>query len=130
MNRDPRIEQSFTPIINQPVADFDAGTLASFEPAAGIVLIRVDDAESITKGGIVIPDSAKETPCIGVVVAKGENVPEKYARGCRVLFPPHIGEYANFMGVATYKLFKAIGDDCEILGSFAVKTVDDGKTEI
>lgn len=41
-------------------------------PLGGNVLIRPVDAQQKTAGGIILPDSAKEKPQIGVVMAVGE----------------------------------------------------------
>lgn len=40
-------------------------------PLRGKVLIKVTEADEVTKGGIVIPDSAKETPAQGEVISVG-----------------------------------------------------------
>lgn len=41
-------------------------------PLGGNVLIRPIDAEQKTSGGIILPDSAKEKPQMGIVMAVGE----------------------------------------------------------
>ncbi len=46
----------------------------AIKPLRGKVLIRVKEAMETTKGGIVIPDAAKEMPDEGIVVAVGANV--------------------------------------------------------
>ena len=43
------------------------------KPLGDRVVIRQTEAEEITAGGIVIPDTAQEKPCQGEVVAVGEN---------------------------------------------------------
>ena len=35
------------------------------------VMLRVDEAEQVTPGGILLPESAKEKPCRGTLVAVG-----------------------------------------------------------
>lgn len=35
------------------------------------VIVRPDKAEEVTEGGIIVPDSAKQKPAKGVVVAAG-----------------------------------------------------------
>ena len=42
-----------------------------FRPLHDRVLIKVLDSEEKTKGGIIIPDTAKETPQEGEIVAVG-----------------------------------------------------------
>src|SRR5665213_1236046 len=43
----------------------------NFRPLHDRVVVRRIDAEEKTKGGIIIPDNAKEKPAEGVVVAVG-----------------------------------------------------------
>jgi chaperonin GroES len=66
----------------------------SFRPLHDRVLVRRIDSEEKTKGGIIIPDTAKEKPQEGEVVAvgagardeKGNLVPLSVKAGDRVLF--------------------------------------------
>ena len=66
----------------------------AFRPLHDRVLIRRIDAEEKTAGGIIIPDTAKEKPMEGEVVAvgagskndKGEVTPLDVKAGDRVLF--------------------------------------------
>ena len=46
--------------------------MASFKPLHDRVLVRRIQGEEKTKGGLIIPDSAKEKPAEGEVVAVGE----------------------------------------------------------
>ena len=46
--------------------------MASFKPLHDRVLVRRVQGEEKTKGGLIIPDSAKEKPAEGEVVAVGE----------------------------------------------------------
>jgi chaperonin GroES len=65
-----------------------------FRPLHDRVLVRRIDADEKTAGGIIIPDTAKEKPQEGQVVAvgpgdrneKGELVPLELKAGDRVLF--------------------------------------------
>jgi len=47
--------------------------MASFkiQPLADRVIIKAQEAEEVTKGGIILPDTAKEKPMQGDVVAVG-----------------------------------------------------------
>ncbi|HVC53049.1 MAG TPA: co-chaperone GroES [Stellaceae bacterium] len=66
----------------------------SFRPLHDRVLIRRVEGEEKTKGGIIIPDTAKEKPMEGEVVATGPGargedgklVPMDVKAGDRVLF--------------------------------------------
>lgn len=46
--------------------------MADIQPLADRVLLKVLEAESKTKGGIVLPDTAKEKPQEGEIIAVGK----------------------------------------------------------
>jgi chaperonin GroES len=66
----------------------------TFRPLGDRVVIRRVDEESRTKGGIIIPDSAKEKPQEGEVIAvgpgvrddEGQRIPMNVKSGDRILF--------------------------------------------
>ena len=66
----------------------------AFKPLHDRVLVRRVESEEKTSGGLIIPDSAKEKPSEGEVVACGEGarkdsgelVPMAVAAGDRILF--------------------------------------------
>lgn len=47
------------------------------QPIADGVLVKADDAEEKSKGGIIIPDTAKETPQKGTVLAVGKGTKDE-----------------------------------------------------
>jgi len=63
-------------------------------PIGDRVIIKLLEKEEVKKGGIIIPDTAKERPQIGEVVAvgkgrrnnAGEHIPMEVKKGDRVLF--------------------------------------------
>jgi chaperonin GroES len=57
---------------------------AKLKPIGDKVLVKRLEAESVTKGGIVLPDAAKEKPKEGRVIALGEGRLDK--EGKRVSF--------------------------------------------
>ena len=67
---------------------------SKFRPLHDRVVVKRIDAEDKTKGGIIIPDTAKEKPTEGEIVAvgpgardeKGELVPLDVKKGDRILF--------------------------------------------
>jgi chaperonin GroES len=62
------------------------------QPLGSRVLVRVLPEESVTKSGILLPDTAKEKPQRGEVVAIGEDTETiKVSVGDRVLFPKYTG---------------------------------------
>ena len=73
--------------------------MAGIQPLGERVLLKVLDAEAKTKGGIVLPDTAKEKPQEGQVVAVGKGKvseegkvkPLEVKAGDRVLFAKYSG---------------------------------------
>lgn len=66
----------------------------SLKPLADRVLVKPADAEEKTKGGIIIPDTAKEKPMKGRVIAVGtgkKDEPMTVKAGDTVLY----GKYAG-----------------------------------
>jgi chaperonin GroES len=69
------------------------------KPLGDHILIRRVEAENMTKGGIVLPDSAKEKPREGIVLAlgdgrlleSGERAPFQVKVEDRVLFSSYAG---------------------------------------
>jgi chaperonin GroES len=62
------------------------------QPLGSRVLVRVLAQESVTKSGLYVPDTAKEKPQRGEVVAIGDDRDLiKVAVGDRVLFPKYTG---------------------------------------
>ena len=71
-----------------------------------VIVKRVEEQEK-TKGGIIIPDTAKEKPVEGIVVAVGsgksegegkKKVPLEVKKGDRVLFSKYAGTEINIEG--------------------------------
>ena len=71
----------------------------AFRPLGDRVLVKRVEEESKTKGGIIIPDSAKEKPTQGKVIAvgtgkldeKGNKIPFNVKVGDTVLMPKYGG---------------------------------------
>ncbi len=62
------------------------------QPLGSRVLVRLLPEESVTSSGIYVPDTAKEKPQRGEVVAIGDDTELiKVAGGDRVLFPKYTG---------------------------------------
>ena len=70
-----------------------------FRPLHDRVVVRRIDAEEKTKGGIIIPDSAKEKPQEGTVIAvgagklddTGKRIPLEVKAGDKILFGKYSG---------------------------------------
>jgi len=71
----------------------------SIKPLADRVLIKPADAESKTASGIIIPDSAKEKPLKGVVIATGNGTKDEemvLKEGDQVLYGKYAGTEIEF----------------------------------
>jgi chaperonin GroES len=64
------------------------------------ILLEPAEAEERTSSGIIIPDSAKEKPRIGTVIAVGtdEDLREKVKEGDKVLFDKYGGDEVEMNG--------------------------------
>ena len=71
-----------------------------FQPLGDRVVIEREESETMTAGGIVLPDSAKDKPTRGIVISVGEGRLNKEGKrvvlqvkaGDRVLFTSYAGE--------------------------------------
>lgn len=63
----------------------------AFRPLHDRVVVRRIDGDDKTKGGIIIPDTAKEKPSEGVIVAIGPGAATRAARSSRPTSRPAIG---------------------------------------
>ena len=73
-----------------------------FRPLHDRVLIRVLDSEAKTSGGIIIPDTAKEKPQKGKIIAVGNGTKENKITvkvGDQVLYGKYSGTELNINGV-------------------------------
>jgi chaperonin GroES len=75
-------------------------TKTKITPIGNKLLIRRDEAETMTEAGIVLPESAKDRPRTGVVEAvgdgainpeTGERRPIEIKKGARVIFSSYAG---------------------------------------
>ena len=78
----------------------------AFRPLGDRVLVRRVEEEEKTKGGIIIPDTAKEKPQEGKVVAvgkgkrseKGDLIAPEVKAGDRILFGKYSGSEVKLEG--------------------------------
>lgn len=76
-----------------------AGSL-KFQPLGDRVVVERDESETVTAGGIVLPDTAKDKPTRGKVVSVGDGrllkdgkrAKPQVKAGDRVLFSSYAGE--------------------------------------
>lgn len=79
------------------------------KPLQDRLVVRRVDGETTTKGGIIIPDSAKERPLEGEVLAVGNGkrledgsvIPMDVKEGDRVLFGKYAGTEVKVDGIDT-----------------------------
>ena len=70
-----------------------------FIPLGDRVLLQRDDAVTQSKGGIIIPEGAKEKPKTGKIIAAGESITSKVLSvGHRVMFTSFAGTEINIEG--------------------------------
>jgi chaperonin GroES len=81
-------------------------------PLADKVLIKRVEAETMTKGGIVLPDSAKEKPRRGKVVALGDG--KLLENGTRSEFQVKVGDLVLFTSYGGTEL-KVDGEEVLIM---------------
>jgi len=78
----------------------------NIKPIGDRIVVKPLDAEEITKGGIILPDSAKEKPQKGKVVAigagrildNGTRVPVEVKEGDTVIYSKYGGTEVKFDG--------------------------------
>ena len=76
------------------------------KPLADRVVIKPSPAEEKTKGGIILPDTAKEKPVVGEVVAvgpgkvadDGKKIPMEIKVGDKVLYGKYSGTEVTIEG--------------------------------
>ncbi|MCW9066787.1 MAG: co-chaperone GroES [Ignavibacteriaceae bacterium] len=70
------------------------------KPLDDRILLEPMQAEEKTSSGIIIPDTAKEKPKVGVVIAVGtdEDLNEKVKTGNKVLFTKYGGDEVEMNG--------------------------------
>jgi chaperonin GroES len=78
----------------------------NIEPLGSRVLIRPLEGESKTSSGLLLPETAKEKPQTGAVVAVGDDEEIKLKVGDKVLFAKYSGTEFKLDGVE-YILFEA-----------------------
>jgi chaperonin GroES len=75
----------------------------SIKPLADRILIKAFEEDEVRKGGIIIPDTAKEKPQKGEVMAvgpgrvsdNGDRLPMEVSQGDRVLYGKYSGSEVN-----------------------------------
>ena len=79
----------------------------TIKPLDDRILLEPEQAEETTASGIIIPDTAKEKPRIGKVIAVGtdEDLREKIKEGSKVLFTKYGGDEIEMNG-KEYKLLQ------------------------
>jgi len=71
----------------------------NIEPLGIRVLVRPIEQEAKTASGLILPDSAKEKPQIGEVIAVGDDEEMMVKVGQKVLFPKYTGTEIKLEGV-------------------------------
>lgn len=85
--------------------DFTERISSTLEPKMNSIMVVLDQAPNKTKGGLVIPDKAQQTPSTGRICAKSGNLKDIYGwpicveLGQRVYVSKYGGSVINFDGV-------------------------------
>jgi chaperonin GroES len=86
--------------------------MTKIRPLGDRVLVEPIDVKEVTKGGIIIPDAAKEKPMEGKVIAigkkrddDGKEIPFDIKVGDKVLLPKYGGTEVKFND-KTYQLVR------------------------
>lgn len=82
----------------------------NIEPLGMRVLLRPIEEEAKTASGLILPDSAKEKPQVGEVIAVGSDEEIVVKVGQKVLFPKYTGTEIKLEGVD-----HIIMDDADLL---------------
>ena len=69
------------------------------QPLGDRVVVQPSEEEDVTKGGIILPDTAKEKPQRGVVIAvgpgkldeEGKRIPMEVKKGDKVIYSKYAG---------------------------------------
>ena len=93
------------------------------KPLNDKVLVKRLEAEAVTKGGIVLPDAAKEKPKEGEVLALGDG--KLLDDGTRSLFQVKAGDRVIFSSYAGTEI-KVGGEELLILGEDDILAVVEG----
>jgi len=68
------------------------------QPLQDFVMLEPVKAEDVTKGGIVLPESARKLPAEGIVVAKAADACDEVALGDRVIYKEYSGSEIKLEG--------------------------------
>lgn len=101
------------------------------KPFGTRVIIKADEAKEVTPGGIIIPETAKERPQFGTVMAVGSLVTEDVSDGDRVVYGKNAGVPLIIGGITYYvmqerEIFMKLdqGELDSILSDFIEKPAD------
>ncbi len=64
----------------------------NIQPLGDYILLRQVEAVTMTKGGLYLPDTAKEKPEEGIVVAMSADAPDEIAIGDKVIYKKYAGQ--------------------------------------
>jgi chaperonin GroES len=103
------------------------GKPMKFKPLHDRILVRRIDADETTRGGIIIPDTAKEKPAEGKVIAAGEGARDD--AGKRISLDVSVGDHVLF-GKWSGTEVKIDGEDLLIMKESDVMGIVDTSSEV
>jgi len=95
------------------------------KPLGGGVVIKPHEPEEVTKGGIVLPDTAKKKPRRGEVVAVGAG--KLLDNGERAPMELSVGDVVVYSEYAGTEIIMKSGDEYVILDEDSVLAIDDAQ---
>jgi len=72
--------------------------MKKMQPINGNVLLKYAATDEKTSGGIIIPDTAKEKPKVGEVIAMAPDLSDQIAVGDQVIFKEYAGTKIDYNG--------------------------------
>lgn len=78
----------------------------TIKPLGNRILVKRLNADEITRGGIIIPETAKERPKEGLIVAVGDTVLDEVAIGDVILFEDFAGDPLDVDGAPHLLMFE------------------------
>lgn len=95
------------------------------KPLGGRVVIKPHEPEEVTKGGIVLPDTAKKKPRRGEVVAVGPG--KLLDNGERAPMELSVGDVVVYSEYAGTEITMKSGDDYVVLEEDSVLAIDEAQ---
>ncbi len=123
----PQIREVYGPLLDKTFATLKGLEVEDFKPATGTIVVKQAAPETVTEGGLHLPESAQKETNFGAVVAVNCDDRCPYSVGDLVFFRKG-GYFMELHEGDKYLILQYRGCiDDEILGKFSPKKTVDGK---